>query len=310
MDGRAMSKFRQNTPASAQAKVRQERPLAGRLPTIAAAALIFLATPAPHLPAFPPAPYYVLHGHVRDQTGQLLKVEGATLLLLKDSEVIDRAPIYSNLRIEQNYELKIRIDSAKGATRIYNRAALESGGQFSLAVEMGGDRYYPIEVSGSLSAGTGGERVRLDLNLGEDSDGDSLPDIWEQWQLFQAGYFPDSSGEWPIDLIDRDGDFDSDGSSNWLEYIAGTFAGDATESLDLKIVRRTATRVDFEFFAITGKTYTILRSTDLKSWQGVPFSTGESGEAKNSHTATGVGVQPASCTPGSPRREFYRLLVR
>jgi hypothetical protein len=70
---------------------------------------------------------------------------------------------------------------------------------------MNGLLFYPIEVNGNLTAGKGGESVRLDLNLGVDSDDDGLPDTWEEWQLYQAGYFPDENG-WDLSLIDRDGD--------------------------------------------------------------------------------------------------------
>ena len=33
--------------------------------------------------AFPPAPYYTLHGMVRDQVGQTVTAEGAEVILLK-----------------------------------------------------------------------------------------------------------------------------------------------------------------------------------------------------------------------------------
>src|SRR5262249_45471047 len=115
-------------------------------------------------------------------------------------------------------------------------------------------------------------RVRLDLNLGEDSDRDGLPDIWEQWQLFQAGHFPDDEGKWQISLITKDGDFDGDGQSNFTEYVAGTFAGDASEYFKLEIKEKLTDKVRFEFFAITGKTYTIERSTDNANWTRIALS--------------------------------------
>ena len=93
----------------------------------------------------------------------------------------------------------------------------------SVVVTMNGQNFYPIGVSGSLRATGGGERVRLDLNLGEDKDGDGLPDAWEEWQLYIAGRRPGPNG-WDLSLITRDGDFDGDGISNFNEYIAGTFA--------------------------------------------------------------------------------------
>lgn len=261
------------------------------------------------LRAFPPAPYYTLYGMVRDQVGQTLTAEGVVLIQLKDGVEIGRTPI-TNLQLDQSYELNIRIDANRSGTTIYSEKALAAQGQFSLVVEMNGSLFYPIEVAGNLTAGKGGERVRLDLNLGEDSDGDGLPDIWEQWQLYQAGHYPDGNGAWPIHLIDRNGDFDGDGLSNYLEYLAGTFAGDATERFDLAIKEKTAAHAQLEFYAITGKTYTIERSSDAKTWTRVPFAPDTVELGESSMTASDVGIQAAYVVPITGTHEFYRLTVR
>lgn len=261
--------------------------------------------------AFPPAPFYTLYGTVRDQVGQAITAEGAVLVLLKGSVEVGRTPITSGLSLDQNYELRVRIDQNRSGTTLYTDKAIVSEGAFSLVVQMNGSLYYPIEVAGNLTAGKGGERVRLDLNLGEDLDHDGLPDIWEQWQLYQAGYYPDNNGNWPINLIDRNGDFDHDGQTNWQEYLAGTFAGDATEKFELKIKEKTETAVRFEFFAITGKTYTIERSTDVAAWSRVPFAIGAPATGDTAYRATDVSILSAFTTPTpGGTKEFYRLTVR
>ena len=269
--------------------------------------------------AFPPAPYYTLHGIVRDQTGQVVRAEDASVVLLKGTVEAGRALIGPLSRPDQNYELAVRIDQARPATTLYNPGAVAAQGPFGLMVEMGGQRYYPIEVKGNLTAGKGGESVRLDLTLGGDSDHDGLPDAWEQWQLYQSGIFPGDDGLWAIDLIDKNGDFDGDGQNNFTEYLAGTFAGDATESFGLAIKTKTADSVQFEFFAITGKTYTLERSTDLKTWTRVPFNAAAAvpvpgtplPAGKETFTATLVGIIPAACLPGADlEKELYRLTVR
>ncbi len=262
------------------------------------------------LRAFPPAPYYTLYGMVRDQVGQTITAEGAVLILLKGGMEVGRTPINSTLLLDQNYELNIRIDQTRSGTQPYTSKAIASQGPFSLAVEMNGALFYPIEVSGNLTAGKGGERVKLDLNLGSDTDGDGLPDIWEQWMLYQAGYFPDGNGVWPIHLITKNGDFDNDGMSNWLEYVAGTFAGDATEKFALEIKEKAATSVRFEFYAITGRAYTIERSTDMQTWARVPFAIGAPGSGATFYTAADVGVLSAFTTPTQSSKEFFRLTVR
>ncbi|QJE96925.1 hypothetical protein [Luteolibacter luteus] len=260
--------------------------------------------------AFPPAPPYTLYGTVRDQVGQTISADGAVVILFKGSQELGRTPINSGARLDQNYELNVRIDQNRGGTSLYSEKALEAQGAFSMAVDIGGARYYPIEVAGTLTAGKGGERVRLDLTLGQDSDGDGLPDVWEQWQLYQAGKDPDENGNWPIGLIDKDGDLDGDGTSNWLEYLAGTFAGDATERFALDIKEKTASSVRFGFYAITGKTYTIETSTDAKTWTRIPFSVGQPVAGTQSWRAAEVGVVSAFSAAGSSTRQLYRLTVR
>jgi len=260
--------------------------------------------------AFPPAPHHTLHGIVRDQVGQTLEVEGAELILLKGGEEVGRTPITRGPEPDQNYELRIRIDANRPATQLYNSGAVPANGRYSLVVKMSEQLFYPIEVSNNLTAGKGGERVRLDLNLGADSDVDGLPDVWEQWQLFQAGLRPGEEG-WDLSLIDRDGDLDGDGESNYSEYIAGTFAGDATERFELHLKEKTDTAVRLEFFAITSKVYILEHSPDGKTWTRIPFATREDGEPQSSYRSPGVGIQSAFCSsPDASARELYRLTVR
>jgi hypothetical protein len=275
--------------------------------------LLMLVSVCLPIQAFPPAPYYTLYGMVRDQVGQSITAQGASLILLKDGQEISRTSIDSSRRLDQNYELTISLDHARSGTLAYKPNVLTPQSQFSLVVEMDGALFYPIEVNGSLTAGKGGERVRLDLNLGEDLDGDGLPDIWEQWQLYLAGYYPDENGNWPIHLITRDGDFDSDGFSNWLEYLAGTYATDASETFALNIKEKTSAFTRLEFYGITGKTYTIERSTDMTTWSRVGFSIGDNAALRGDlHAANDVGIVSAYLTPnaGAAGSEFFRLTVR
>ena len=261
------------------------------------------------LAAFPPAPYYVIYGVVRDQVGVTLDVEGADVILLRDGTEIGRTPIFTDLRLDSNYELNISVDQSRTSTRTYSDKAVSPEGLYSVAVLMNGETFYPIEASGELRVGQGGERVRLDLNLGADGNHDGLPDAWQEWQLYQTGRRPGTAG-WDIGLITKDGDFDGDGTSNYLEYLAGTFAGDAEERFELIITERSPTLVSFEFFAITGKVYSIEQSSDLKTWTTAPMMTSPNGTASTYFKATTVDILPAyvATTPGAVR--YYRITVR
>jgi hypothetical protein len=107
--------------------------------------------------AFPPAPYYSLFGMVRDQVGQTVTAEGAQLILLKGGVEVGRTPITSN-RIDQNYELSMRLYHNRSGTTFYTDKAIAAQGLFSLVVSMNNELFYPIEVSGNLTTGKGGAR--------------------------------------------------------------------------------------------------------------------------------------------------------
>ena len=87
--------------------------------------------------AFPPAPYYTLYGMVRDQVGQTVTAEGAEVILLKGGVEVGRTPITSS-RIDQNYELSMRIDQNRSGTTFYTDKAVAAGGLFSLVVSRNG----------------------------------------------------------------------------------------------------------------------------------------------------------------------------
>jgi hypothetical protein len=260
--------------------------------------------------AFPPAPFYTIYGMVRDQVGQTITADGAQVILLKGGVEVGRTPITTGLRSGQNYELQMRLDQGRSGTTFYTNKAIAVQGLFSLVVEMNGALFYPIEVNGTLKAGKGGERVMLDLNLGEDKDKDGLPDTWEAWQLYQAGLFPDEDGNWDLSVLDANGDYDGDRQSNLLEYIAGTFAGDSTEVFKMVIKEEIENSVRLEIFGITGKTYTMESSLDMKTWTRVNFSAGAPGTGAPSYLATNVGIVSVFTTPRSTNEEFYRLSVR
>lgn len=300
------------TPRTTSSSIRLSRStLRSGLCAAASVAIAAAFVASPWTQAFPPAPYYSLFGLVKDQVGQTLSADGAEIILLKNGVEIARSPIVNEVKFDQNYELNIRLDQARSGTTLYSERAVAAQGLFSVAVEMNGLLFYPIEASGSLTAGRGGERVRLNLTLGEDTDGDGLPDIWEMWQLYQAGYYPDGNGNWPLHLLDRNGDFDGDGVSNWLEYLAGTFAGDASERFELQIKEKTSDGARFEFYSVTGKTYTLERSSDMKTWTRLSFAVGSPGAGSLVHTAAEAGIVSAFATPSATNtQEFYRLTVR
>jgi len=68
--------------------------------------------------------------------------------------------------------------------------------------------------------------------------------------------------------------------------------------------------VRFEYYAITGKVYTIESSLDMETWTQVSFAVGAPGTGNNAHQATDVGIVSAYAAPRATTKEFYRLSVR
>ena len=210
---------------------------------------------------FPPAPDHVVLGMVRNEFGEPIQQEGASVILTSDSRSI-RTSIAPGIAPGANYRLKVPLDS--GVTLDpYKATALLPLVPFRMSVEIDGATYLPIEMTGTLrQLGSPTGETRLDLTLGEDLDGDGLPDAWERSLL--------KEGQDLADIL-PESDSDNDGISNLNEYLAGTYAFDPKDGFRLDLVGMVEGRPQLEFTAIRGRTYVLQRSVDLKVWVNVPF---------------------------------------
>jgi hypothetical protein len=256
--------------------------------------------------AFPPAPYYTIYGNVRDEYGNLIPANGSTVVFFYNSAEHSQYSITSVGDKDFNYEIRMKMDMNRSGTSVYDSLAVNSGVAYTLAIDIGGVLYYPIEISTPPAVGNPADRRRLDLTLGEDSDKDGLPDAWEQSQLFHAGLNPSD-----LSLISPRADFDKDGISDQQEYISGTYATDAVDFFYLRMVGLSDQNALVDFYGITSKTYTIESSTDLASWSPVSFSMQVGGSTISSYVATQVGVVRAYIhVSAAAQKVFYRLKVR
>lgn len=270
--------------------------------------------------AFPPAPFHTIYGMVRDENGQTLRIAGAQVVFYKNGTELLRQTISEGSNLDQNYQIRLRMDMLRSGTQSYSGLANNTGAAFTLGILLHNVVYYPIEMSTPRAVGHPGERVRLDLTLGIDSDGDGIPDAWEESQLYAGGILPGANG-WDLSLLNRDGDFDGDGIPNWNEYIAGTYAADATDFLSLEIKETLASHVRLQFFSIYGKVYSLESSTDLQTWSAAsvylsepepddPGSVPVSPAPQTSLSATTTGIVNIYAATSGTRRTFYRLTVR
>ena len=121
---------------------------------------------------------------------------------------------------------------------------------------VGNKIYLPIEMIGEIKRiGLPGQTTNLDLTIGEDSDGDGLPDAWERALLKNGDNLAD---------INPNDDADGDGMSNLEEYISGNYAFDKDDGLKVDIVSVHDEHVTIKFLGISGRSYLPFMSNDLK----------------------------------------------
>lgn len=94
-------------------------------------------------------------------------------------------------------------------------------------------------------------------NGGVDTDGDGMPDAWENIHDFNSSF------------ADADADADHDGFTNLQEYLAGTDPHDAVSRLRIDSVERDAGQTRILFPAVTGRSYSVQyrEALDGSPWQ-------------------------------------------
>lgn len=262
--------------------------------------------------AFPPAPHHVIEGVVRDAYGQPLGLNSAQILL----ETAAGKTITGRLRPEMggglNYRLTIPMDA--GITpEVYRPTALQPLVPFRMRVQIGNVTYLPIEMTGNYAQlGQPAQRTRLDLTLGEDSDGDGLPDAWERALIELLG------GGRTLADIRPDDDLDGDGLTNLQEYLAGTYAYDPADGIVLEGLEIQSGRARLEFTVVRGRTYTLLAGNEVNevtAWVPVAFSVEGSSDGPVEEYRAGevrrlrveVALPDSDATHG---RRFFKLMVR
>ncbi len=132
--------------------------------------------------------------------------------------------------------------------------------------------------------------LRVGTLLETDIDGDSLPDAWENAQL---GGIDTSNG--------GSNDHDGDGQSDRIEYLAGANPNNSANSLRItETTIQPGNQIQLTWQAITGKTYRIMRSTDLGTWEEA---------ASNIPATVPLTSSTVAMLPEPSTRCFYRIEV-
>lgn len=220
--------------------------------------------------AIPQSPV-VTYGFIRDEYGNPLADSAAlSLRLVQDSEPEGR--VYAATAVGKtafpgmNYRLSLEIDS-EGPSRPY---AVLKGTPMRIRFLIDGESQSatPNPVFATPANGTA---QRLDYSLGEDADGDGLPDAWEEWVLEMDGRASDAAA---IAAFRPGEDADGDGMSNLREFLAGTDPFISTDLLAITRFERDAApgKTMIAFTTVPGRTYRLVTTSSLADPVWVPVA--------------------------------------
>jgi hypothetical protein len=252
-----------------------------------------------------PQPACLFYGEVRDEYG-IPYLDGAEVILRVDGRECSRWPVQGILAPAVNFKLALELDAGSGVP--YAAYAARPGQPLRLWVRTPtGER--PVMETRALAVGQPGELIAVYVSTGTDTDGDGLPDEWEQ-QLVE-----NSNGALRHLLEVRpEDDLDGDGVSNGDEYRGGTYAflGD-----DFLAIEEMATVVGgqlrLRFLTTRGITYRVDATRQLGgeiAWQRQPFALTESEGALSHDALVGDGFYVSVYVRISEAHHFYRLVAQ
>ncbi|MDF7807662.1 hypothetical protein P4E94_09460 [Pontiellaceae bacterium B12219] len=222
------------------------------------------------------------YGAVKDSMGSIYQ-DGAHVALIKaDGTVAAEQEVDGLLYPGINFKLPLSLDNGRGD--LFASYAVCAGEVLEVEVTVGGQTVAFMGAQ-TISMPEDLTNIHMTLTAGStDSDGDGLPDTWEQELLDYAEALELNNGIGSIDQIRPGDDFDGDGVSNYNEYLAGTFAflaNDVFSIRELSISDEGIARIVFP--TVSGKMYQLEAKADLSdaaiSWDPVSFSTSEAGAA-------------------------------
>lgn len=262
------------------------------------------------LSAFPPALPHTIYGMARDEFGNPLRTN-AVIVLTTSSGATVSAIVDPDDEQGVNYRLVVPLD-ANVKTGAYKDGALPSSVPFRLYVKINNATFLPLEMVGDYSLlGQPGKRTRIDLTLGEDTNGNGLPDAWERAMLAARG--------WTNSLASLTANSSPGGNGITLiqEYVAGTYGFEDDAGLNLNLVRVNNGVPVLEFLIVPGRNYAIVGTSDLKTWTPVTFRPqlpdfAPDGDPVSNYLASEVRLLqvtvPAPATGPAPL--FYKLQIR
>ncbi len=258
--------------------------------------------------AFPPLPHHTVYGLVRDEFGNPLISTGTELTLETLAGASITTTLVPALAAGVNYRIEVPVDAGL-TSDVYRPTAMRPSAPFRIRVKIAGRTYVPIEMKANMAQlGQPAQSSRVDLTLGEDTDGDGLPDAWER-SVIAAGNLDLS-----IEGLKPDARLNGNPLSVLDAYLAGTYAWDPKDGFRLDIVEFSEASPVLEFVALRGRSYTVSASDDLQTWK--PMSFRVQGSAKDSPRSFYQTTQlqrvrvVVAGESGEVPPKFFKLLVK
>ena len=258
--------------------------------------------------AFPPLPHHTVFGLVRDELGSPLTSTSGEVMLETMSGATLKVMLSPGTEAGVNYRIEVPIDAGL-TTDAYLPSAMQPTAPFRMRVKLGTRTYVPMEMKLSLGKlGQPAESSRVDLTLGEDTDGDGLPDAWER-MMIQSGKL-----NMTLDQFGPASRLNGNPLTVMEAYVAGTYAWDPKDGVRLDILSREGGLPVLEFMTLRGRSYTISASSDLMAWRDATFVV--EGDAAGRERAF---FQPQALqrvrvrvrgNPGDEVPKFFRLNVQ
>lgn len=258
--------------------------------------------------AFPPLPHHTVYGLVRDEFGNPLISTATELTLETLAGTAITTTIVPSLEAGVNYRIEVPVDAGL-TSDLYRPTALLPAAPFRIRVKISGRTYLPIEMKANMALlGQPAQSSRVDLTLGEDTDGDGLPDAWER-SVIAAGNLGLT-----LEGLKPGARLNGNSMSVMEAYLAGTYAWDPKDGFRVDIVDFSQSNPVLEFVALRGRSYTVSASDDLQVWKPMSFqvqgATADSPRSFYQSTQLQRVRVVVAGEAGQAPPKFFKLLVK
>ncbi|MBN2562794.1 MAG: hypothetical protein JXQ75_17865 [Phycisphaerae bacterium] len=209
-------------------------------------------------------------------------MKNADVELRVGTNVYARHTITGSLKPGVNFALYVQLDDGSESNK-YAFHSLRTGDAFDIVVIDGEGERTILEASWLPPVGMPGEVILINVTSGVDTDGDGIPDTWEQ-ELIDWGTNPGITSL--VQVVGSD-DYDGDGQPNIDEYGAGTFAFLYYDYFFAEYMEQTANNwLMLEFLSVPGKIYQVYCTTSLTwgAWAPCDFALTELGPLQTTPT--------------------------